>query len=88
MTGTSEPNRTGIDLLFANLSLAAAFLEIAGTSTNAEARQRNTKHAREAYDAAVRLLSRVTPNAEENKSISTKLADLKKRLEADGEVLD
>ena len=80
----SEENRTNIDLLFTNLSLAMAFLEIAETSKNGAAHQRNRNHAWDAQRAALRLLSRVTLTADENQLIQQRLSVLKNRLEAAG----
>ena len=81
-----DSNRIGVQFLFTDLDVALTFLNIASTSGNLEIMQRNWRKAREAHDAVLHLLQRLTPTEEELQSINEKLAALRSRLQAGGEI--
>jgi hypothetical protein len=81
-----DSNRIGVQFLFTDLDVALTFLKIASTSGNLEIRQRNWRNAREAHDAVLHLLLRLTPTEEELESIKEKLSTLRSRLQAVGEI--
>jgi hypothetical protein len=75
-----EPRPVLIDL-----DTALTFLRIADTTRSAETNHRNRRNARAAYDAVIRFLPRVHPNAEQQAAINLKLASLKRHLIEAGE---
>ena len=82
-----ERNQSGVEFLLADLDLALTFMDIAATSGIEETAHRNHKRARYAYDTALRLLRRLTPDTEQRNAINAKMALLKKRLQAVGHQL-
>jgi hypothetical protein len=81
-----DSNRIGIQFLFTDLDVALTFLTVASTSRNLEITQRNWRKAREAHDAVLHLLQRLTPTEEELQFINEKLSALRLRLQAVGEI--
>ena len=71
-----------MEFVLAELDAGSTFMDIAATSGIEETVRRNQKNARHAYDTALRLLQHLTPDAGQRRSIDTKMAALKARLEA------
>jgi hypothetical protein len=83
----ADLNRTSIEFLKIDLDTALTFTEIAAEAgDNGEKRRRNQNNARRAYDNALRLLGRTTPDKAEERAIHDKLHRLKLALQASGEV--
>lgn len=70
------------------LDTGLTFVERAAVSGDEEARLRNHKNARKAYDTALQFIPRATLTPTEKRCIEEKLAALKARLEAAGEELE
>jgi hypothetical protein len=81
-----DSNRIGVQFLFTDLEVALSSLAIAATSGDLAIKQRNWRNARKAHDAALHLLSRLTPTNEELQRINERLSALRLRLQAVGEV--
>lgn len=77
-------NQNGVNFLLVDLDAAMTFMDVAQTSHVQETVWRNHNNARKAYDTVLRLLEKLTPDAEQRQEINAKLAVLKMRLEAAG----
>ena len=82
----SNSDRLGLEYLISDMDLALTFLQIAATSSDRETRERNRKNARKAYETVLHFLPRLDPTAEERQTIEEKLAALRTRLQALGEI--
>jgi len=63
------------------------FAHLAAESHDAKKRARNRRHAREAYDSALKRLDRAAPTEEELKVVQQKMATLRELLRSLGERL-
>jgi hypothetical protein len=81
----SDLNHSGISFLLTDLDLAMTFMDVADASRIEETTRRNHTNARTAYDTVLRLLEKLTPNADERQALDAKLASLKTRLQAVGQ---
>jgi len=81
----SDLNQSGVLFLLTDLDLAMTFMDIAEASHIEETTRRNRTNARTAYDTVLRLLEKLTPNADQSQAIDAKLASLKTRLQAVGQ---
>ena len=61
------------------------FAHLAAESHDAKKRARNRRHAREAYDSALKRLDRAAPTEEELKVVQQKMATLRELLKSLGE---
>ena len=78
-------NRTGIELLLTDASVALTFLSIVDTTSNRETAERNMKNARKAYDSVQHLRVGHLLTDAETVTLDSRLAEVKLRLEALGE---
>ncbi|HZQ41889.1 MAG TPA: hypothetical protein VFA99_01480 [Acidobacteriaceae bacterium] len=76
-----ESSKIGVEFLLTELDAALTFLDVAGTTDSPETRERNQGHAREAYDTARRMQTRVSMQPDEKKNFDEKLALLETRLQ-------
>lgn len=83
-----ESNQIGIEFLLTELDTAFTFLDVAQTTASAHTRERNQKHACEAYDMARRMQARVVMEPTQRDAFKDKLSLLKKRLEDLGHNVD
>ena len=83
----SDLNQSGVSFLLTDLDLAMTFMDVADASRIEETTRRNHTNARTAYDTVLRLLEKLTPNADQRQTIDAKLASLKTRLHAVGQQL-
>ena len=78
-------NAASKDFLRADVETALTFAEIALGTEDAEKRQRNKQHAKDAYDTILRFQERVTYTPAENAYMTERMERLKKDLEQLGE---
>lgn len=78
-------NRTGVKFLITDVDLALTFLAVAAASHSEDAKRRNHKNARRAYDTVLALLLKVNTSEAERQTIKEKMALLKERLRVVGE---
>ncbi len=76
-----ESNKIGVEFLLTELDAALTFLDVARATGSPETRERNQGHAREAYDTARRLQTRVSMQPDEKQNFDEKLALLETRLQ-------
>lgn len=75
-----ESNKLGVEFLLTELDAALTFLAVANVTGSPETRERNHEHAREAYDTARRLETRVSMQPDQKQNFEKKLALLEARL--------
>ena len=78
----SDADHWSLELLMSDLDLALTFLQVAGTSSDTETRERNRQNARKAYDTVLYFLPRLHPTAQERQKIEEKLSILRTHLQA------
>ena len=76
-----ESNKIGIEFLLTELDTAFTFLSVAATTGSPETRERNRKHACEAYEIAHRMQSKVVMEPCQKGIFQERIAGLRKRLE-------
>ena len=81
----SNLNQSGVAFVLTDLDLALTFMDVADASQIEETIRRNHRNARTAYDTVLRLLEKLTPNADQRQAIDEKIASLKTRLQAVGQ---
>jgi hypothetical protein len=79
-----QSQRIGIQFLFADLTVAHTFLDVAEVTQSEQSRKRNRMNARTAYEMVLHFLPRVSPSDEEYSALEDKLRKLKERLVALG----
>jgi hypothetical protein len=77
--------RKSIEFLLLELDTALTFLDVAGVTSSEVTANRACQNARKGYDTVVAFLPRLNPTAQERAAIQSKLALLKRRLEAAGQ---
>ena len=75
-----QSQRTAIQFLMADLTVALTFLDVADVTQSEETRRRNRRNALSAYETVLRLLPRVSPTEEERRALDSKIAELRDRL--------
>ena len=83
---TKAADRAIIELLLADLDIALTFMDVARTTEFRATADRNHRNARKAYDMVIEKLSEVTPSPAEQVKFDIKLADLRERLRAVGQL--
>jgi hypothetical protein len=83
-----ESHRIGVQFLMADLATAFTFLDVSEVTEIEESRKRNLEKARYVYDTVMRLMPKVEPSTEEQAVLDDKLAELKRRLVASGQLAD
>ena len=73
------------DFLRTDLDTGLTFMNVAESTRDADAQQRNHENARRAYDAVVRLMQSLSLDDTQNKEVAEKLALLKSRLQNVGQ---
>lgn len=79
-----ESNQISLQFLLTELETAFTFLQVAETTAYVESRERNRKHAREAYDSILRMQPRVIMEPAGKAEFQSRLSELKSRLEGFG----
>jgi hypothetical protein len=79
-------NQGIIEFLLIDLDVALTFMDVAKTTEFRGTAERNHKNARNAYDTVVEKLREVTPTAAQQALLDEKLAALRTRLEAVGQL--
>ena len=77
----AEFHKTGMGFLIADLELGLTFMDVAGTSTDADTARRNHANARTAYETVLGMKSRVALTPAEEALVNDKLDLLKARLD-------
>ena len=83
-----ESHRIGVQFLLADLTTAFTFLDVSEVTEIEESRKRNLQKARYVYDTVLRLLPKVAPSTKEHAVLEDKLAELRRRLVATGQLAD
>jgi hypothetical protein len=83
-----ESHRIGVQFLLADLATALTFLDVSEVTELEESRKRNLERARYVYDTVMRLMPKVAPSTEELAALEGKLAELRRRLVATGQLAD
>jgi hypothetical protein len=86
MSQTKASNRGIIEFLFVDLDIALTLLDVAETSEFRSTAERNHRNARKAYDTVLAKVREVTPDAVQQAILDAKLAELRARLEAVGQL--
>jgi len=86
MSQTKASNRGIIEFLIVDLDIALTLLDVAETAEFRSTAERNHRNARKAYDTVLAKLREVTPEAAEQAILDGKLAELRARLEAVGQL--
>ena len=81
----SSVSNNAFQFLLTDLDVALTFMNVAESTRDADAQQRNHKNARRAYDAVVRLMQSLSLDDTQNKELAEKLALLKSRLQNVGQ---
>ena len=76
-----ETTAVQLDFLLTDISAANTFLDVAGTTRDAETRTRNVQHAKEAYAMVLRMSQRLNTVPEEAADVQNRLGLLKIRLD-------
>lgn len=63
-----------VAFVLSDLDLALMFMDIAEVSSIAATKERNHQHARKAYDTVLTSLQQLSPDAQQQAAIDTKLA--------------
>jgi hypothetical protein len=79
-----KSHRVGVEFLLTDMRTGMTFLDIAEVTQSSEVRDRNRRNARLAYDTVVRIMSRLSPTAEERSNLENGLSELRQRLIAVG----
>jgi hypothetical protein len=79
-------NQGIIEFLLIDLDVALTFMDVAKTTEFRGTAERNHKNARNAYDTVISKLREVTPTAAQQALLDEKLAVLRTRLEAVGQL--
>jgi hypothetical protein len=83
-----ESHRIGVQFLLTDLATAHTFLDVSEVTEIEESRKRNLEKARHVYDTVMRLMPKVEPSTDEQAVLEDKLAELKRRLVAAGQLAD
>jgi hypothetical protein len=83
-----QSHRIGMQFLLADLATAMTFLDVSRVTGLEESRLRNLQNARHVYDTVIRLMPKVEPSHEERAVLEDRLAELKRRLIASGQLID
>ena len=83
-----DSHRIGVQFLLADLATALTFLDVSQVTELEESRKRNLERARYVYDTVMRLMPKVAPSTEERALLDDKLAELRRRLVATGQLAD
>ena len=83
-----ESHRIGVQFLLTDLATAHTFLDVSEVTEIEESRKRNLEKARHVYDTVMRLMPKVAPSTEEHAVLEDKLAELRRRLIAAGQLAD
>jgi hypothetical protein len=75
-----EFNEAGVQFLLTELKTAHTFLDIAEMTENLETRERNLRHAQEAYTVALRHNPEVVPTDEQAADLRKRFNEVKSRL--------
>ena len=79
----TDPREVGVDFLRVEIGTGMRFAEIAAAAgEDEEKRQRNRKHATEAYDALLRFRSRVELTEDEAKELTAGIEGLERAIAA------
>jgi hypothetical protein len=79
-------NQGIIDFLLTDLDIALIFLDVAETTEFRDTAERNHRNARNAYETVVAKLREITLTAEQQALFEPRLAVLKARLQAIGQL--
>lgn len=75
-----------MESLLIDLDIALTFMDVAKTTEFRNTARRNHLNARKAYDAVTSMLRDLRPNAAQQAIFNEKLAELRSRLEAVGQL--
>lgn len=75
-----KAHRLGVDFLQTELQLAAAFLDLAETTSNAAASRRNRQNTARALDAVGRFIDTLNPEPRQRQLLIIRTAQLRARL--------
>jgi hypothetical protein len=75
-----KAHQLGVAFLQTELQLAAAFLDLAETTSNAAASQRNRLNTAKALDAVARFIETLNPEPRQRQLLMIRMAELRARL--------
>jgi hypothetical protein len=75
-----KAHQLGLDFLQTELQLAAAFLDLAETTSNATASRRNRQNTAKALDAVGRFTETLNPEPRQRQLLMVRTAELRARL--------